>query len=46
VEEGILLRTLAFSCGHGYAQEEYAIKREHFRTKCVIKVMMSLVIGA
>jgi len=28
VEEGSLSRTLAFDCGHGYAQEEYAVKRE------------------
>jgi len=27
VEEGSLLRTLVFDCGHGYAQEDYAMKR-------------------
>jgi len=26
VEESSLSRTLAFDCGHGYAQEEYATK--------------------
>jgi len=26
VEEGSLSRTLAFACGHGYAQEEYAVQ--------------------
>ena len=28
VEEGSLSRRLAFDCGHGYAQEEYAVKRD------------------
>lgn len=28
MEEGILLRKLAFSCGHGNTQEEYAVKRK------------------
>ena len=28
VEEGSLSKTLAFDCGHGYAQEQYAMKRE------------------
>jgi len=28
VEEGNFSRMLAFDCGHGYAQEEYAMKRE------------------
>jgi len=28
VEDGSLLRTLAFDCGHSGAQEEYAVKRE------------------
>jgi len=28
MEEGSISRTLAFSCGHGYAQGEYAMKRE------------------
>jgi len=28
VEEGSLSRTLAFDCGYGYTQEEYAMKRE------------------
>jgi len=28
VEEGSLLRTLAFNCGHGCAQEEFTTKRE------------------
>jgi len=27
VEESSLSRTLAFDCGHGYTQEEYAAKR-------------------
>jgi len=29
VEEGSLSRTLAFDCGHGYAQSEYAMKTEN-----------------
>jgi len=28
VEKGSLSRTLAFDCGHGDAQEKYALKRE------------------
>jgi len=28
VEEGFLAGTLPFHCGHSYAQEEYAVKRE------------------
>jgi len=28
MEEGSLSKTLAFDCGHGYAQEEYAMKRQ------------------
>jgi len=31
MKEGSLSRTLAFDCGHGYAQEENAIKRERER---------------
>jgi len=31
VEQGSLSRTLEFDCGHGYAQEEYAMKRERDR---------------
>jgi len=33
MEEGSLSRTLAFDCGHGYAQEEYVIKRMREREK-------------
>jgi len=28
MERGSLLRTMAFDYGHGYAQEQYAMKRE------------------
>ena len=28
MEEGSLSRTLAFDCGHGYAPEQYATKRQ------------------
>jgi len=28
MEDGSLSRTLAFNCGHGYTQEEYAVKSE------------------
>ena len=31
MEEDNLSRTLAFDCGHGYAQEDYAMKRERER---------------
>jgi len=34
MKEGSLSGTLAFDCGHGYAQEEYTMKRERERREC------------
>ena len=40
MEEGSVSRTLAFNCGHGYAQEEYVTKREERSfTACMLLLM-------
>jgi len=40
MEEGSVSRTLAFNCGHGYAQEEYVTKREERNfTACMLLLM-------
>ena len=35
MEEGILSRTLALNFGHGYAQEQYAVKTEGKSVYCI-----------
>jgi len=41
VEEGSLSRTLAFNCGHGYTQEEHAMKREREKQTILLDCLMT-----
>jgi len=40
MEEDNLSRTLAFDCGHGYAQEDYAMKREREKWRRLTRLLV------